>query len=494
MPGSPGVTIGHNEHVAWGITSLRTDYVDLYVVRVDPERPARYSVGGKMKEMETEQVTIRVKGGPPVIRQIYRTDHGPVITQIGKGEAQIALRWYEEMTDRSPDAFYLFNHAETVDDIVKAAREVEILGMNLVAADKAGSIVRQATGKVPIRSGYSGRLPADGNRGDHKWQGFVPYEQLPSLVNPPENLAVAANDPPFADGYPHAISYAWSPPYRARRIRQLLEQEPKLSLTDLRGIHADRHSLQAEKLIPLMDGLSPENREARWALGELRRWDREVTADSRAAAVYEIFLAELIRNLLEDEFGDNLYQYCHCTRTSCTVVDAVFSKPDSALWDRIDTPAKETRESILEASLADAVAKLTELLGPDRGEWRWGEVHQIHYKHPGASGFARRYLNRGPHPLGGDSNTVNCAGFTPADGGLDAVFIPALRMLIDMAEVDKCQIIAPMGQSGQPQHRHYSDLIERWRNVEYLPLHFARRDVVANQKELLVLRPDGGPK
>jgi len=500
IAGAPGVVYGYNEKVAWAMTNLMTDYVDLYIIKVDPEHPTRYFVDGETLEMEQEEITIQVKDSEPVRRIIYHTIHGPIITQIGKGEAQIALKWHQTTDDHSAEAFYQIQRASTAAEGLEAGRYLGIMSFNLVAADKAGNIGWHATGKVPIRSGYSGRLPADGSRSDFRWKGFVPYDELPSLLNPPAGMIVTANNravhevtaersEQVQDDYPYSISYSWAAPYRAQRITQLLREKPKLSLEDFQRIQCDYHSLQAEKLIAQMENLNPKKEEARWALEVLRNWDFKVTAESRGAAIYELFLTELIRNLLEDEMGEVLDYYYDCLPFSYTMLDEILSKPNSILWDRINTAKQETQEEILEESLANAVTQLKKMLGGNRKNWQWGKIHKIRYQHPGAtSRLARRYMNLGPYPIGGDNNTVNIGGFNRAKG-YDVLAIPSMRMIVDMADMNGALVIGSMGQSGQPQHRHYSDMINLWRNGQYIPMYFSKEDVIANQKALLILKP-----
>lgn len=489
IAGSPGVVIGHNEKVAWAITNLATDYFDLYVIKVDPENPTQYFVDGDTLEMEQEEITIQVKDSEAVHRTIYRTIHGPIITQIGKGEAQIALKWHQHTDDQTFKGFYEIYHANTAAEALEAGKHIGVFSINLLAADNAGNIGWHATGKVPIRNGYSGRLPADGSRSDFRWKGFIPYNELPSTLNPSEGIIVTANNRRIDDDYPYDISYSWAAPYRAQRITQLLNKKSKLSPEDFQRIQMDYHSLQAEKLISQMDALNPKKEEARWALEALRNWDFKVIGKSREAAIFEIFLTELIKNLLEDEIGDALNYYYDCLPFSYTMLDEILSKPNSMLWDRINTSKQETREEIVEESLADAVKRLKEMLGENKEDWQWEKIHKLSYLHPGSTtGMAKRYMNLGPYPIGGDNNTVNIGGFNRVNG-YHMNYIASMRMIVDMNNVDKCLIIGPMGQSGQPQHQHYSDMIDLWRNGAYVPFYFSKDDVIANHKAKLVLKP-----
>jgi len=490
MLDSPAVVIGHNGSVSWGLTNSAMDYVDLYVVKIDPANPERYFVDGKALEMDQTEITINVKDEQPIHRIIYHTIHGPIITTMEKGyDAQVAIKWHGKTADASLEGFYNINHAKNIEDVLNAGEYMKIVCQNLVAADSSGNIGWHITGKSPIREGYSGRLPADGSRSDFGWRGFVPYDELPSTLNPASGEIVSSNDRRMSDDYPYSISYSWSAPYRARRIKELLNSKPQLSEEDFERIQGDQYSLQAEKLVAQMADLSPKDEKAVFALQSLRNWDKKVTVESWEAAIYEVFITAFTRNLLGDEIGEDL-RYYFADNFSYSIADNGFSNPDLLFWDRVDTTERETREQIIEESLSDAVVFLREKFGKKEKKWKWGELHQIDYDHPGAKGwFTSRYMSAGSYPLGGDNNTVNIGGFNPSGGKYDVANVASLRMIVDMGDVSKAQIIIPMGQSGQPQHPHYKDMIQTWREMKYIPLYFEKKDVVANQRELLILKP-----
>ncbi len=488
IAGAPGVVVGHTEQAAWSITNLMADYVDLCVLRVDPHHPTQYFLDGEPLEMEEEEVVIKVKDNPSLQRKIFRTAHGPIITKVGEGEAQVALKWHKDVRDNPFHSFYLMNQASSVKDIFEAGANLGMIAINLVAADVEGNIGWHAAGNVPIRSGYSGCWPVDGCQSRFQWKGFIPYSELPSSFNPPDGFIATANEDRRGKDYPYAISHSWAAPYRARRIKARLEEKEKLDMEDFQRIQNDHYSLRAEKIISFIRDFKPESEKSAQALEIIKKWDQVVSAQSGEAAVYELFLTALIRNLVEDELGENLYFY-FVNMYKSLIVDDLFSKSNSLLWDRIDTPQKETWEEIVEMSLAEALKQAEKRMGSDRHEWQWGKIHQIFYRHPGAESWVtRQLLNYGPYPLGGDNTAVNYAGFNPTYGKFDVNAIPSFRMIVDLADLGKTLIIGPMGQSGQPRHPHYHDMIDLWRKGKYIPLHFHKEDVLANHTDLLILR------
>jgi len=488
IAGAPGVVVGHTEKAAWSITNLMADYVDLCVLRVNPQKPTQYFLDGETHEMEEEEVVIEVKDSPPLRRKIFRTEHGPVITKLEKGKAQVALKWYKDVKDNPFHSFFLMNQAASVKEIFEAGAHLGMIAINLVAADEEGNIGWHAAGNVPIRRGYTGCWPVNGCQSRFQWEGFIPYSELPSSFNPPEGLIATANENRTEKDYPFLITSSWAAPYRAQRITELLEQKEKLDTEDFKRIQSDFYSLRAGNIISALKDFKARDKTAAQALKVIKRWDQKVTAQSRGAAVYELFLISLIKNIVEDELGENIYYY-FVNMYKTLIVDDLLSKADSPLWDRIDTPQKETRQEMVEISLVEAIEQAEKRMGEDQNKWQWGKLHKIFYRHPGAESWVtRQVMNYGPYPLGGDNTTVNYAGFNPFQGQFNVNAIASFRMIVDMADLGKTLIIGPMGQSGQPQHPHYHDMIDLWRNGQYIPLYFHKEDVLANHTDLLILK------
>lgn len=495
MAGTPGIVIGHNDSIAWGLTNVMTDCLDLFVLRVDPDHPTRYRVGDRTLEMEREKVLFRLPKGKSKKMTIFRTIYGPVITQIQKGmEAAVALKWYGtlasgDLEDHTEGALLSLCRAQTVEEALEAGKGIAFIGQNLVVADREGHIGWHATGAVPIRQGYSGWLPADGSSGIMDWMGFLSYSDLPTRVDPPEGWIATANQRVVSDQDAHPISFAWTSPYRHQRIAQLLQDLSAPSTEDFRRIQMDVHSLQAERILPPILSFSFQVEKAKAAVEILRGWDRKVEPESRGAALYEVFLTQWVKTLLEDELEEDLPLYFNLTEFY-SIQDVILDRPDSPLWDRIDTPEKEGPREILEISLARAMEWLEEKLGPDVRKWTWGRLHKVYFQHPGAKGgVAACLLNRGPFPAPGDCQTINVAGFVPAKGGYEVLWIPSLRLIVPLGDLEQTRFIGTMGQSGQPGHPHYDDMIESWIKGEMAILPFSRAEVEKAEVSRLLLKP-----
>ena len=487
MPGLPGIVIGRNERVAWSMTNLMTDCTDLYVLRVDPEHPTRYHAAGKILEMESRSETIRIAGGREREITIYDTVHGPVITEVAPGiQAVLALKWYgtlpgERFEDTSLRALLALPRAGNAAQFALAARGVASVGQNLVFADADGRIGKYATGRIPRRRGYSGRLPADGS-GDCDWEGFVPPEENPLETDPAAGRIVTANHKSTGSDYPYPVSYSWTAPYRYERISELLEALPEPEVEDFLRLQMDEYSKRAEHLLPTLLGFDYHVPAAREAAALLGAWDRNLDARSIGGTVFQVFLVAFSRVLLADTLKRSLPAFL-------AWMPFMYTAPDRLLDARSRGSSPEASHllgerplaQVCEQALVESVELLEENLGRSRRRWRWGALHRYVYRHPGAVGALSSWLlNRGPYPAGGSASTVNAANFNPAWGGrseksFEVTTIPSLRMVTSLADPDRTVIMGPMGQSGRPGLRHYADMIRPWMRGQATPLPLTRR-------------------
>lgn len=496
MAGAPGIVIGHNGHIAWGLTNVMTDIMDLFVFRTDPENPMVYYVKGKAHILESREESFVLPDGKIVSRFLFNTVQGPVITKVEKGRnAIVALKWFgtvplDFIDDKTSKGITALNEASTVKEAFDAGQYIRLTGQNLVVADVDGNIGWHPFGAVPIRKGYSGRLPADGSGGEMDWTGFIPHDKLPSRLNPPEGWIATANQKTVDDQYPYSITYGWAAPYRYMRIADQVSKMKNPSRDDFAKLQLDVHSVQADLLCPKLANYKFSDSKAKKAQAMLNGWDHEVTADSSAAAVFEVFITMFVKNLVGDEMGDEMKWFYHTLGAAYLAPEVILDRPDSPLWDDLNTPETETPTQVLERSLIDAYDWLSEKLGDDPQDWKWGDFHQYFFAHPGASSpFTHRLLSRGPFPAPGDSCTVNDAGFDQGQGGYGVQEIPSLRFIAPLSDLTKSTIAGPMGQSGQPGHPHYDDLIEPWMTGKGVPLYYLRADVEKNAKSVLLLKP-----
>ena len=497
MAGIPGILIGHNDRVAWAVTNVMIDNVDLYVLRLDPANRDYYFVGDRRLEMRKDQQVYRLPKGQQITRTIYQTIYGPVITQITPDTDAVAVfRWYgtipsELVQDKSMHGFLQLSRARSVKDTFEAGRFLKIVGQNIVAADVDGNIGWHATGAVPLRKGYSGRLPADGSSGQVDWTGFLPYDQMPSKYNPEEGFIATANNRSVGTNTQVELSYSFCSPYRYQRISDKLAQLKNPTPDDFRELQLDVYSLEAEGIILKLRTYQFSNPQAQRAMSLLAAWDRQVSTDSVGATVYAVFLKQWARALLEDEFTENgLRFYLLNYGAQMMAHDVIMDHPESTLWDNVNTPEKETPQQILEQALVNTWQWLEQEMGKNPEEWKWGRLHQYVWAYPGAeSATQRKLLNRGPFPAPGNNTTVNVSFSRMYQNHFKVTLIPSLRMIVPLGDLTKATIVAPMGQSGQPGHPHYDDMIEPWLKAEGAPMYFTEEAVTRNAKSKLVLAP-----
>ena len=436
--------------------------------------------------MRQKDVTVSLPRGRSVTLPLHLTENGPVVTSLERGvNAAAVLKWHGTIPDGPPEdrsirATLAFMKAGSVTDLLEAAGNWKYVSMNFVAADVDGHIGWHVCGAAPVRVGYSGRLPGDASAGAD-WKGFLPFEAMPRLSDPEEGYIATANYRPEKCPSAPVLSHIWCAPYRYRRIVSALETMRHPGVKDFQALQMDVHSGQADRLLPRLRGFTFEDPRAREAALVLEGWSREVTAESAAAAVFEVFLAELIRRLLAEKLGSDFDLYF--SALSYSVENEIFERPGSPLW-------KGDMKGILSAALSDTIDFCVSRMGTDRRGWTWGRLHRHAFHHPGAAGkLAEWLLDPAPFPANGDCNTINVSWSNPVIGSYSVTTIPSMRMIATLGDPDGLLIVGPLGQSGQPGHRHYDDLTRMWSEGKLVRLPLTEEGVRAAAREKLVLSP-----
>lgn len=502
--GVPGVIIGRNDRIAWGFSNLAPDVMDLYVERVNPANPDQYEVDGQWVDMEIEEHSLRAADGTIETLRVRATRHGPIISDtfgplddyrppedLGSDESYaVALRWTALDPGRTIDALPAFNRARNWEDFREAARRFEVPAQNLVYADVDGHIGYQAPGRIPIRAAGDGRFPVPGWTGEYEWTGFIRFEELPSEFDPERGWIVAANNQVADADYPYLLATDWDYGYRAARIEELLEEAGDgLTVDDLAAIQTDVHDGSADWLVPALLAVDSSKEEVRQAQDLLRNWNGQASAELPGAAVY----AATWRHLLVQSFGHDLPPSAQPLGSSrwFEVVRRLLDEPDNPWWSN---PALgvQGRDEGLEAAMSTAVEELSDRLGADPRDWAWGDLHTATFRNGtlGESGISliEDRFNRGPYPLSGGSSIVNATAWNASEG-YEVIAVPSMRMVVDLADLDRSRTMNTTGQSGHPYHPHYQDMIEPWRAGELRPLHWTRESVEAAAVNHLRLLP-----
>jgi len=497
-PVVPGISIGHNRRIAFGLTIFFADQEDLYVYATRPGRPDEVRTGNRWEPMQQVLERVPVKGAPPAEVRLRFTRHGPVIYEDPERRLAVALRaaWLEP-----GGAPYLASlsmmRADDWEAFLAATKRWGVPPENLVYADVDGNIGWKPGGLAPIRPDWDGLLPVPGD-GRYEWRGFLDADQLPVERNPRRGWVATANQMNLPPGYPHAVGYEWIQPYRYQRIREVLEAERRVDVAELLALQTDTRSISARRVVAQLEGLDSADPALRRALDLLRAWDGSLEPTSAAAALYEIWVQRhLARAVMEG--------WVARADTREAVLDEgdlydVFEGSSVEVWiSRLEDPTawsgpdpRAARDGALLASLAAAVAETERRLGPDWDAWRWGRLHTAQLRHPLSALLEpdeRMRVDVGPAPRGGSGATVGSTAYSLSD--FVQRYGATFRMVLDVGRWDDSLAMNSPGQSGDPSSPHYRDLFEAWARDEALPLLFSRDRVLAAAERRILLRPAG---
>ncbi len=470
-PEIPGISIGHNEYAAWGLTVFETDAEDLYVYDTHPENTLLYRYKNQWDTMKVIQNTIAVKGQKPVIVDLKYTRHGPVVYEDTIHHKAYALRcgWME--IGGSPYLASLrMDQAITWKAFREACAYSHIPGENMVWADVDGNIGWQAVGIAPIRPNWSGLVPVPGD-GRYEWNGYLPIKEKPNVYNPAQGFKVTANNNQLPPTYPHrnAVGYTWSPPYRAMRIEEVLKENTKLTMEDMMALQTDYLSIPARTLVPLLKNITFEDAYLRLAREKLLEWDYKLYANSVAAGIYVAWENQLSDSINALFVPNRAREYITISETK--IIDWLTHPGSRAEFGRNPVQA---RNQLLRECLEKAVAHLTQKLGDNVSSWEYG---QENYKHvlirhllSGAvNEELRKEFNAGPLPRGGYGYTVNSTGSRE-----NQVSGATFRLIVDTEDWDKALGTNSPGQSGNPESVYYKNLFDSWADNEYFPVFYSR--------------------
>lgn len=563
--GMPGVVIGHNADIAWGMTNLGADVTDLYLEQVQPEG---YVYDNKVLPFTIRDEVIKVAGGASKKITVRITNNGPLVSDRseelasvgtsapvassapdrGEGYA-VALRWTALDPGKSMDAVFKLDRAKTFDDFRKAAADFEVPSQNLIYADNRGTygtIGYQAPGRIPMRGQGDGRMPAPGWDSKYAWKGgkdgnagYIPQNEMPWDQNPSRGYIVTANQAVVESGtgagkYPHLLTTDWGYGARSQRINDLIEAKikdgGKISTDDMRTMQMDNSSEIAALLTPMLAKIEVSDPGVRAAQKLLDGWNYTQEPDSAAAAYFNA----VWRNILKLSFGDKMPKELRIegscmnvlgngtgpaddlakTVRECGTRDSDSAQPDggdrwfevvrrlvkdekSQWWSSPKTltqPATTTRDELFARAMKDARWELTAKLGKDQSTWSWGRLHQLTLKNQTIGtegpGFMQWLLNRGPWNLGGGEATVNATGWNAASG-YGVTWVPSMRMVVNLNDLDKSRWINLTGASGHAYHSHYTDQTTMWAKGELLEWPFGKDAVDKATVDTLTLEPGG---
>ncbi|WP_327324198.1 penicillin acylase family protein [Streptomyces sp. NBC_01210] len=550
--GLPGVIIGHNQDIAWGFTNLGADVTDLYLEKLTGDRyqvgneqkalTTRKEVikvaGGSAKT-----ITVRSTGHGPLVSdrsgelekvgQKAPVPNAAPAADRGAGYA-VALQWTALQPGKSMDAVFELNRAKDFNSFRAAAKNFEVPSQNLVYADVKGHIGYQAPGKIPVRAEGDGTKPVPGWDPRYKWKRYIPFDELPYEYDPERGYIVTANQSVIdAKKYPYLLTKDYAYGARSQRINDLIESKiqggGKISTEDMRTMQMDNSSEIAKLLTPYLLKIDVSDSYVREAQKLLEGWDYTQEPDSGAAAYFN----GVWRNVLKLAFGNKLPKELRVEGECLNVRPADSSAPDDQLSERVrecgqrdaesaqpdggdrwfevvrrilkdennqwwHSPASRTdaatttRDQLLARAMEDARWELTAELGKDATSWSWGRLHQLTLKNQTLGtegpGFLQFVLNRGPWNLGGGEAAVNATGWNAA-GGYGVIWVPSMRMVVNVGDWDKSRWISLTGASGHAYSAHYTDQTDKWANGELLDWAYGEAAVKAKTVDNLKLTP-----
>ncbi|HLL74322.1 MAG TPA: penicillin acylase family protein, partial [Pyrinomonadaceae bacterium] len=466
-PGAPGIIIGHNEHVAWGMTNLGPDVQDLYLEKFSGPQSRTYQTPAGAREAEVRTEEIKVRKSPigtateTVAHEVTVTRHGPIVTE--RAGARYSLRW--TALDQNANefvAFYKLNRARNWDEFRAALSEYRGPTQNFIYADTRGHIGYYGAGMIPVRKSGDGSVPYDGSTDAGEWTGFIPFAELPHVFDPPSGLIVTANSRVVGRSYRHHLTHEWASAYRTRRIYDLLKDRTKLTAEDFRAVQGDTYSIGghvfAREAARLGRAVAPaasadEERQFREALKLLESWDGRVDADSRAAPLASEMRGSFRRRVLVAALGEERARLYNWPNDDDWVDQLVRENPREWL-------PKEFKDygELIRASFADARANLVRRLGADEAQWTWGRYSQGRFNHPLASvPLIGQPFQIAPVPLNGSGGTIGPT--VNVGAGV------SMRLIADTADWDRTQQGIALGVSGDPSSPHWSDQLADWRAV-----------------------------
>lgn len=458
LPGIPGIIIGHNDRIAWGITALQFDNMDLYAEKLD-SRTGRYEYRGQWVQAQRAAERIAVKGERPAEISFWVTAHGPVIAE--EDGRPLALAWPAASAGGAEFPVLDLNRARNWQEFRDALRRLPGPNINVLYADVDGNTGWQVAGRLPVREGFDGSAPADGSTGQFDWKGFVTFDQLPSYFNPKNGILVSANHNPFPENTPYTVSGFFSSPDRALQITARLGGKPRLAAADMLAIQSDVYSA-------LHHGLARAAAEAVKRRGDaneaalagarlLEGWNGQMQAGSAPA-----FLADLLYQHLRRAVGERAspkYGAAYRTFLAPGVVARIVRERRKEWFEDFDL--------LLANELADAVEEGRRMQGRNLARWRYGLANRVSLQHPvmGRIPWLGRYFNFGPVEMDGGVTTVRAV--TEAYG-------PSMRFVADLSDLDASRIVIPTGESGHRSSGHYGDQWKTYLDGGSFRLEFSR--------------------
>lgn len=490
--GVPGIIIGHNQSIAWGVTNVGPDVQDLYIEKRNPANPNEFLYDGKWYKAKIIHEKIHVKGGKTLPLKVTVTRHGPVVSDYAHdnhSDTVLAMKWTALQPTTELEAVLKFMKAQNWQQFKQALTYFQAPAQNFVFASKDGTIAYRANGLIPIRKHGDSLLPEPGWTDKYDWQGYIPWNQLPTIVNPKEGFISTANNKVTPDGYPYHISNIWAEPFRAERIRQVLSSKQTFTIADMKTLQFDHKDLKAQQFLPILlpelkmaDGkLRPIDKKV---IALLKNWNREDNKNLSAPLVFNLWMNDYPHALFAGKINPKMMDLFD---NKVQVTDQIIRK---AAKGKAGPWMKDAGgfANVSYDSFKKAVDRAVKLQGNDPAKWKWGKFHRVPFHHPLSAVKPLNLLfDPKPHPVSGSCVTVAAACWNPGTGEVDHG--PAWRTVIDMADPSKSWNVVTPGESGHVLSSWYDDQIDDWVNGKY-HVTSTNPQIFQQNADRLILQPE----
>ena len=519
FPGIPGVVIGSNKTISWGLTNLMNDDNDFIILKRDSADSRKYIYNNQATSLDSIKEKIYIKDSVETDFIIYTTKIGPVISDLKmRGFADMTenpddpyrdklmtFRWTGFEQSDEVNCFYGINTASNWDEFKASLKDFSVPAQNFIYSDIYGNIGYRAGGKIPIRktnTEFSYIFPGED---EIDWTGYIDFDKLPELYNPPEGYIITANTDPYSwmkdskDKF--YISYLWEPSSRFNSIKQFIDGRTLFDLEDFKLLQNSYESPYAKGLLKdfftdTQTGSLNYDTETLAAIEKLKNWNSDIVKNEAASVIYNTYIVYLIKNIFEDELGEHIFNdFISIQNLPYRSLERIMNQPESEWFDNLTTTTQEKRPDIVKKSIIQAVEFLkNKFPGKDVNSWNWGSVHTVKFRHP--LGFVEaldKTFNIGPYDVGGDQTSVNNTEYRFSDviekGNFDVVVGASMRMITSMADIERPLTINSTGQSGQPVSTHYSDQARMWSYGDYKKNVSTEQEMSDKKYSLLILNP-----
>jgi penicillin G amidase len=482
--GIPGIILGHNESIAWGVTNTGPDVQDLFIEKRNPDNPDEFLFMEQWEKANIVDEPIKVKGNKTIDYKVTITRHGPIISEFagerGKDMA-LALKWTALEPSPELEAVLEMNKAKNWNEFETALSKFHTPTQNFVFAANDGTIAYKANGKIPIRKKGDSLLPVPGWTGEYEWEGYIPFNELPKTVNPTEGFISTANNKVINDEYPYHISHNWAQPYRQMRIQEFLSNKDNLTVEDMQELQMDQMNLQAKEFVPIFLTHLPKNLtgQQKEVIKTLENWEYQDHVEMASPLVFHLWMKNIRTMLFQDVISEEMMDLFGGQKQAVDELLRRATRGEPGPWIQ----SKGGLEKVLQTTFESTILEIEKMFGENIRNWKWGSYHQVQFAHPLSSVKPLNYLFNfdGSLPVGGSSVTVQAASYgengTVNHGG-------SWRFVIDSSDLAKGYHLVGPGQAGHVLSDWYHNQMDDWANGQY-----HTTELINPKGERLILKP-----